>query len=193
MRIVIPLVAASAMAAAAAPAFAAPWQNINQRQAELDRRIDMGVRSGELTRAEARNLRGEFRDISRLEARYRNSGGLQAWERVDLDRRFTVLSAKVRWDRNDNQERGDRGWQNINQRQRMLDERIDRGVRSGALTRGEAMRLRNDYRGLARLEASYRRTNGLQAWERNDLDRRFDALSARIRYERTDNDTRRRW
>ena len=190
MRIALSLVAASAMAAVAVPAAAAPWQNINARQAELDRRIDMGVRSGELTRAEARNLRREFRDISRLEARYRHSGGLQAWERVDLDRRFTVLSARVRWDRNDSQ---DRGWQNINQRQRMLDERIDRGVRNGTLTRGEAVRLRNDYRYLARLEASYRRTGGLQAWERNDLDRRFDALSARIRYERTDNDTRRRW
>jgi len=176
------------MAAVAAPAFAAPWQNINARQAELDRRIDAGVNQGDLTRVEARRLRAEFNELVRLEAKYRRGDGLQAWERVDLDRRFTVLSARVRWDRNDGQ---DRGWQNINQRQRNLDMRIDRGVRNGTLTRAEAVRLRGEFQSLARLEDQYRRTGGLQAWERNDLDRRFDTLSARIRYERTDGDGRR--
>lgn len=181
MRIALTLVAASAMAAAAAPALAAPWENINARQAELDRRIDAGVRSGELTRGEARNLRDEFYGISWLEARYRRGDGLQAWERIDLDRRFEVLSAKVRWERNDRQDR----WQSIDARQERLDARIDAGVRNRTLTMAESHSLRSDFRALSRLEASYRR-NGLTAWERNDLDRRFDALSARIRYERTD-------
>jgi uncharacterized protein YhdP len=99
-------VAASALAATAAPALAAPWQNVNQRQAQLDRRIDMGVRSGQITRREAANLRQEFRGISRLEARYRSTGGLQAWERVDLDRRFDRLSIKIRWQANDRDQRG---------------------------------------------------------------------------------------
>lgn len=105
-KLAIALVAASALAATAAPALAAPWQNINQRQAQLDRRIDQGVRSGELTRREAANLRQEFRGISRLESRYRATRGLQAWERVDLDRRFNVLSAKIRWNANDRDHRG---------------------------------------------------------------------------------------
>ncbi len=104
-KFAIAIVAASALAATAFPAFAAPWHNINQRQAQLDHRINQGVRNGSLTRHEARNLRQEFRGISRLEARYRSTGGLQAWERVDLDRRFKVLSAKVRWERHDRQDR----------------------------------------------------------------------------------------
>jgi hypothetical protein len=87
------------------------------------------------------------------------------------------------------EQRGDYGWQSINQRQNQLDRRIDRGVRNGSLTRREAGRLREDFYALARLEASYRR-NGLSRWERNDLDARFDRLSARIRYERRDDDRR---
>jgi hypothetical protein len=80
-------------------------------------------------------------------------------------------------------------WQDINARQAKLDTRIDQGVRNGALTQPEAIRLRAEFRDIANLEARYRR-DGLSSWERSDLDRRFDALSTRIRLERTDDD---RW
>ena len=41
------------------------------------------------------------------------------------------------------------------------------------------------------LEANYRRSGrGLNQWERNDLDRRMNALSARIRIERSDHQNR---
>ena len=81
------------------------WQSINSRQANLDRRIDMGVRNGSLTRAEAVRLRSEFRQIAYLESRYRRSGGLSAWERQDLDRRFDRLSSRIRYERHDRQDR----------------------------------------------------------------------------------------
>jgi hypothetical protein len=83
------------------------------------------------------------------------------------------------------------GWQNINARQARLDARIDQGIRSGALNRSEAVRLRAQFRDLARLEARYRATRpGLTLAERRDLDRRFDALSARIRIEKHDRNHR---
>lgn len=82
------------------------------------------------------------------------------------------------------------GWQTINSRQARLDARIDQGVRSGALTRNEAYRLRTDFRGLTGLEAHYRR-GGLSNWERTDLNRRFDALSARVRVDQHDRQHRR--
>lgn len=104
-KFLIPLLAASALAGAALPAAAAPWMNINQRQAQLDHRIDMGVRNGSLTRYEATRLRAEFQGIARLEARYRHTGGLQAWERRDLDRRFDMLSARIRYERHDRDDR----------------------------------------------------------------------------------------
>lgn len=105
-KFLIPLLAASALAGAAVPAAAAPWMNINQRQAQLDQRIDVGVRNGSLTRREAQNLRAEFQSIARLEYRYRRTGGLQTWERRDLDRRFDILSAKIRYERRDRDGRG---------------------------------------------------------------------------------------
>ena len=83
------------------------------------------------------------------------------------------------------------GWQPINQRQVNLDRRIDRGIQNGALNRREAQRLRTEFRQLNQLEYRYRRTNGLSQFERRDLDRRFDALSARVRYERNDRQGRR--
>ena len=83
------------------------WQNINARQARLYSRIDQGARNGSLSRREATRLKTEFRQIAALETRYRRSGGLQQWERRDLDRRFDALSAKIRIERNDrNDHRG---------------------------------------------------------------------------------------
>ena len=120
-KIALCMAAAATVAAAAAPAVAQNyygnngnygygnnwnngrnnnWMSIDQRQAMLDRRIDQGVRSGQLTRAEARTLRNEFRDIARLEVRYRRDG-LQNWERADLDARFDRLSYRVQAERRD--------------------------------------------------------------------------------------------
>jgi hypothetical protein len=183
-------VAASALAVAA-PASAQAWQSINQRQANLDQRIDVGVRNGSLTRNEAVRLRAEFRDLSRLEARYRSSYGLSQAERRDLDRRFDALSARIRYERNDRQDRGN-GWTPINQRQRMLDARIDAGVRDGSLSRREAVRLRGEFNQLALRETNYRAGGRFTREERADLDRRFDRLSAQIQAERNDHNNRRR-
>jgi hypothetical protein len=162
------------------------WRSINQRQAQLDQRIDVGVRNGSLTRREAVQLRTEFRNIAFLEQRYRASGGLNPAERNDLDRRFDALSARIRYERNDWEDRrGD--WWSINGRQRELYRRIDAGVRSGQLTRPEAARLRSQYINIAQLERQYRLSGGgLSLSERRDLDRRFDLLAQRIRWERND-------
>jgi hypothetical protein len=96
--------AAFAGGVAATPASAAPWQSINQRQANLYNRIEQGVRNGSLTRQEASQLRGRFVALNNLEARYRR-GGLTMWERRDLDQRFDALSASIRWQRHDGQDR----------------------------------------------------------------------------------------
>lgn len=120
-KLIVPAIALAA-ASVAAPTFAqsyhrpAPphhgaqhagygsWQSINARQANLDRRIDQGVRNGQLSRREATRLRGEFSSLLRLEANYRR-GGLTAWERQDLDRRFDRLSAQIRYERRDHDNR----------------------------------------------------------------------------------------
>lgn len=97
------LIAGLGLAALTLPAAAsaAPWQSINARQARLDERIDQGIRSGALSRGEARQLHTQFRQLAQREDRYRRSGGLSGWERQDLNRRFDALSAQVRVEKHD--------------------------------------------------------------------------------------------
>ncbi|MBB4085509.1 hypothetical protein ACLN6N_09330 [Sphingomonas carotinifaciens] len=89
-----------------AAAQAQRWEPINARQANLERRIDQGIRAGTLNRREADRLRVQFRDLDRLEQRYRRSGGgLTRAERTDLNRRYDVLSQRVRFQKQDRQQR----------------------------------------------------------------------------------------
>ncbi len=182
----------------AAGTAAAQGLSINERQAAMNQRIESGIRTGDLTRAEALQLRTEFRDLEALESRYR-ANGLTAWERGDLEARFKTLSHKIIDERHDRQTRnwyGGRDWTDnrgrwvaINLRQAQLDQRIDQGVRSRQLTPAEATRLRAEFREIARVEARYRR-DGLTMRERADLDRRFDQLAMQIRFERRDDQRR---
>jgi Ni/Co efflux regulator RcnB len=108
-RVVISLIAAASLAGAAVPAFAqgprpSDWQPLAQRQDNIERRIDQGVRSGQLTRREARNLHGQFRSLLRLEDRYRRDG-LNRRERADLQRRYDTLASRVRFQKHDFQRR----------------------------------------------------------------------------------------
>ncbi|MHA6723400.1 hypothetical protein [Sphingomonas sp. RS2018] len=103
MKKLILTFAALGIAAGAVPSVAVAqpgWQPINARLNNLDRRIDVGIRNGSLDRREAVRLRGEFRQLVNLEARYRR-GGLSMGERRDLDRRFDALSSRIRWERQD--------------------------------------------------------------------------------------------
>ena len=115
-KMLVPALVLATVSAAALPAAAqnynrpsqnqnyGNWQSINVRQANLDRRIDQGVRNGQLSRREATRVRSEFNALARLENQYRR-GGLTAWERTDLDRRFDRLSASIRYERNDRDNR----------------------------------------------------------------------------------------
>ena len=82
------------------------------------------------------------------------------------------------------------GWRSIDQRKYNLDRRIDQGVRTRQLSVREASRLKNELNSLVRLERAYQR-DGLSRRERMELDRRYDALSAKVRYERRDHNGRR--
>ena len=82
------------------------------------------------------------------------------------------------------------GWNAIAQRKHNLDRRIDQGIRNRQLSHREASRLQDELDSLVRLERQYMR-GGLTRWERQDLDRRYDRLSAKVRYERNDYNGRR--
>jgi hypothetical protein len=114
MKRITACIAAATALAVAAPALAqgyyqGGWTSIDRRQAQIDRRIDMGLRNGDLTRDEAFRLRGQIRDLARLEVSYRRNG-LTNWERADLDRRFDRLSYQVMAERRDNDRRYSYGY-----------------------------------------------------------------------------------
>lgn len=83
-------------------------------------------------------------------------------------------------------------WTSFSQRQANLSQRIDQGLRSGALTRPEANRLKSQLRDVAGLENRYARSGGrIDMRERADLDRRYGAISAKVRFEK--HDRQHRW
>lgn len=124
-KVLISLVAVTALSAAAMPAAAQSrgydrdhdrdryeqnwdrgWDRIDRRFERIDRRIDQGMRNGQISYREAQRLRGQFHELIRLEQRY-SRGGLSRAERNDLEQRFNRLSAQVRYERRD---RDDRRW-----------------------------------------------------------------------------------
>ncbi len=121
-RFLIPALAAASLVAAVSPALAQPYGHqgprhdgynvgpgagglVNERQDRIERRIDQGVRTGQVTRREAIQLRAELNRIEGLERYYRRSDGLSGWERRDLERRLDSLSARVFAERNDQEHR----------------------------------------------------------------------------------------
>jgi hypothetical protein len=76
------------------------WVDMEDRKAELDARIDGGVRSGQLTSAEAGALRDDFAAIVQAEVDFRVDG-LSPSERANLDRRYADLSARIQLARTD--------------------------------------------------------------------------------------------
>lgn len=61
-----------------------------------------------------------------------------------------------------------------------LAARIDAGVHDGTIDHAEAARLRDRLRRIRSLESYYRNSHGYTAWERRDIERRLNALNARL-------------
>lgn len=79
----------------------------------------------------------------------------------------------------------------VNQRAQMIQTRINQGLRSGGLDRREAFQLQGQLRGIQNLEYRYRLSGGrIDLRERADLERRYDALSAKVRFNKHDGQRR---
>ncbi len=153
------------------------WRTMAEQQAQIDARIDTALRDRTLTIRDAAQLSADFQTILRLESQYRQGGVSQA-EQADLDRRLEALNGRIpgqgpygQYDQY--------GWKGISQRQPAVEARIDAALRNRTLSTWDAARLRAEFSEMMRLEGQYSQ-GGLSSAERADLDRRFDALSARI-------------
>ena len=68
---------------------------VNQRQHHQHERIAQGVKSGELTRSEAKDLRGDQRELRQKERAYKSDGQLTKAERVDLHKDLNANSKEI--------------------------------------------------------------------------------------------------
>jgi hypothetical protein len=100
-KILIGIALASVSIGATAPAAGM----VNVRQANQERRIDAGVRSGKLTGAEATRLRNDQHAISRLEdrMRLRNGGRLTAADKRAIDARQEAADRAILAQKGDGQ------------------------------------------------------------------------------------------
>ncbi|MFN3932061.1 MAG: hypothetical protein ACK4JY_09965 [Brevundimonas sp.] len=148
-----------------------------QQRADLDARIEAGVRDGSLSRTEAGRLRADYDALVQLETRYAADGRMTTTERQDLRDRYRALSQRV-----GEQVRDDDmsyGWRPLIDQRSAFDARVDAGVRSRALSSSEGARLRSDFQALIRLESDYMR-DGLSAREQQDLTARLADLDRRV-------------
>ncbi|NJC40134.1 hypothetical protein GGQ87_000392 [Brevundimonas alba] len=148
-----------------------------QRRADLDARIEAGVRDGSISRTEAGRLRADYDALVQLETRYAADGRMTTTERSDLRERYRALSQRVGDERND----GDTGygWQPLADQRAAFSARVDVAIRNRDITRTEGTRLRSDFDALVRLEAEYRR-DGLSSREQQDLTTRLADLDRRV-------------
>lgn len=164
--------------------------HVNKRQQTQAERIQKGVRSGELTRREARGIADQRRDIKDVEREYRSDGTLTKSERADLNRRLDDASVDIARQKHDAQDRtpaaGGTHDPAVNARQQNQTDRIEQGLASGELTRKEAAELVEERRDIKQLERDYQSDGTLTGQERKDLHQQLNQAGEEIREEKHD-------
>ncbi len=117
-KLLIAMAAASTLAIAAPAAAQYPYQanvqadtnfdaRFDQRLDALQTRLDAGIRSGAINRAEARTLRAQIRTLNRLHGRY-VVNGITRQERQDLQQRLRNARQEIRVADNNSYDRYER-------------------------------------------------------------------------------------
>jgi hypothetical protein len=158
---------------------------IDKRITELQRRIDAGKRSGQLTPDEASRLQTSLDGFKARIAKYRNDGFMSKDERAKANEMLTVLEERVRAERTDDDVAQRDA---VGRRVADLQGRIDAGLRVGQLTRDEASQLQAALNRIKERDARYRADGSLTNEERIALNQMLNTLEERIRYEKNDTD-----
>jgi hypothetical protein len=172
---------------------------INQRQENQTDRVKQGVRSGQLTKEEVKDLGEERRDIRKEEQEYKSDGEFTKEERKDIHQDLNAASKDIYQEKHDDETREltpdpmklgtkDPG---VNARQENQKDRIAQGVKSGELTKREAHTLAEKEAKLAFMERRFKQSgDSLNAEERARIQQRLSMLSAEIAKEKHDGQDR---
>jgi hypothetical protein len=71
-------------------------------------------------------------------------------------------------------------WATLTAREARASQHIDAAQKDGRITGAEAERLRRQVHKVESLRLYYRKSHGMSAWERRDLERRLKAIEARL-------------
>jgi hypothetical protein len=165
------------------------------RNVEQQRRIDQGLRTGDLNVQEAARLEREESRVNRMESRALRDGTVSDAERAQINRAQDRVSQDIARERQDNE----RGNPNSGSSQRMQadvqrnvneQERIAQGMRSGQLTNREAARLENGQARTERMEARAGADGHVGRYEQRGIQRAENRQSRQIHNERHDGQTR---
>jgi hypothetical protein len=170
--------------AAAQTTPATPPATINQRKENQQDRIANGIQSGQLTAGETRNLEkkesainGEERDMRKLD-----DGHLTAADRATLHQQQNTVSKDIYQDKHNARVQNTDPKSEVGQRQRLQQERIAQGVKSGQLTAGETAHLEGRESAINKEVHNDRAANGgtLTAAERRQVNRQQNRTSGAI-------------
>lgn len=168
---------------------------VNQRQSNQRQRIQQGVRSGQLTGQEVRDLAGEQREIRQQEREYKSDGVLTRDERQDLHQDLKEASQNIYEEKHDTDQRPRVNWSTtrdpgVNTRQAIQHHRIAEGVASGELTRHETRTLAWKEARVAALEHRLKSDGVLTPAERARLQQELNELNRAIYIQKHDDQSR---
>ncbi len=136
-------------------------QSIEQRKDNQQQRIGNGMENGSLTAGESGHLENQEKNLNKEEHNMRaaDDGKLTAADKTTLNRQQNRLSNEIYKDKH-NAAVQPKTNNEVNTRDRLQQERIGQGVKSGSLTAGEASNLEHKEARLNREERNDRAANG---------------------------------
>jgi hypothetical protein len=160
--------------------------SFERRIADLNRKIDAGVRAGQLTRDEAYHLQASLNRVKEKESRYKADGSFTNEEQIALNQMLNTLDERIRYERNDSDVVHREAFE---RRISELKRRIEAGMRVGQLNLDEACRLQGMLNRIRERDAQFRADGVLTREERIRLNQMFLHLEERIYEEKWDADT----
>jgi len=133
---------------------------IQERKENQQDRIAQGIKSGQLTPGETKNLETKEAGLNKEERDMRaaDDGHLTAADRKKLNNQQNHLSNQIYDDKHNGRTDNFKG--EVGQRQENQQDRIAQGVKSGQLTAGETAKLEKQQQGINREVNGMREENG---------------------------------
>ncbi len=157
--------------------------SVNDRRQDQQGRIANGVRSGQLTAGETKNLESREANVNReiKDDRSANDGKLTAQERQQVNKQQNNMSKSIYADKH-NANTAHYGNNEVGQRRENQQDRIAQGIKSGQMTAGEAAKTENREQGINQQVHADRQANGgkLTGQEKRQVNREQNGASRQI-------------